>query len=264
MQERECSSVSRVLCAALVAAWLWQSPEAHSAAQLNSASAGQRVIDGPFYAARKLREFKVFGVHLSMPAAEAVEALTVAGLVPQDAVKSQIVETPYDVLANFNLPQSGGWVQLYYTKTAGHEAVISGINYWKKLPEAEGRAVDRLRAELLATYGEPTVWTQQVDEWGSLLDSALYVPARRFVDASERKMLQACGINWVCTELRDKVDCRDLLKRAGIPLLEIRFTPQTVNYQMSDYGPVYGALVRDARFRGEEPTEMACPASPPD
>jgi len=264
MQERECSSVSRVLCATLLVAWFGQSPEAHSAAQPTSPYAAQRVIEGPFYAARKLRELKVFGVHLSMPATEAVEALTVAGLVPQDAGKSQLVETPYDVLANFNLPQSGGWVQLYYTKTPGHEAVISGINYWKKLPGEEGRAVDRLRAELLAAYGEPTVWTQQVDEWGALLDSAVYVPARRFVDARERKMVQACGLNWVCTELRDKIDCRDLLKRAAIPLVEIRFTPQTVNYQMSDYGPVYGAWVRDARFRGEEPTEMACPAESPD
>jgi hypothetical protein len=262
MEERECSPIARLLCAALLAACLWQTSDVHSAEQPDSASAGQRVVEGPTYAARKLRAFKVFGVHLSMPAAEAIDALTAAGLVPQDGVKPQIVETTHDILGNFNVPQSGGWVQLHYTKISGQEAVISGINYWRKLPGEEGGAVERLRSEMLATYGEPTVWTQQVDEHGALRDSALYVTARRFVDSSERKMVQACSVNWVCTELRDKVDCRDLLKRAAMPQMEIRFAPQAVIYQMSDYGPVYGALARDARFRGEEPTEVACPATP--
>jgi hypothetical protein len=261
MQEREHSSITRLLCSALLAACLLQPSGARPAAQIASAtSEPQSVIDGPLYPARKLRAFKVFGVHLNMPATEAVEALTAAGLVPQDTVTPQITETPYDVLGNFNLPQSGGWVQLHYTKLAGNEAVISGINYWRKLPGDAGAAVDRLRAEMLSTYGAPTVWTQQVDERGALRDSALYVSARLFVDSSERRIVHACVLSWVCTELQDKVDCRDLLKRSAVPMAEIRFAPQAVIYQMSDYGPVYGALARDARFRGEEPTEAACPA----
>jgi hypothetical protein len=260
MREQECSSIARRLCAFLFSAWLLQSSEAHS--QVNSATASERVIEGPVYAAKKLRALKIFGVHLSMPAAEAKETLTAAGLVGESAAESQIVDNPYEILGNFNVPQSGGWVQLHYTKMAGHEAVISGINYWKKLPKEEGLAVDKLRTELRDTYGDPTVWTQQIDEHGGLRDNAVYVPARRFLDANERKMVQACTLNWVCTELRDNVDCRDLLKRAAAPMAEVRFAPQTVNYQMVDYGPVYGALARDARFRGEEPTEAACPAQP--
>jgi hypothetical protein len=258
MEERERSMSARMLRAVFIAACLSQLPQAHSAAQLD----GQRVLEGPSYSARKLRAFQVFGVHLSMPAAEAVAALAAAGLVRQDAVGSQLVETSIEILGNFNLPQSGGWVQLHYTKVTGHEAVISGINYWRTLPGDEGNAVTKLRAELVAAYGDPTVWTQQLDERGALRDSALYVPARRFTDASERKMLHACGLNWVCTELQDKVDCRDLLKNAGTPLVEINFGPQGAIYRLADYGLVYGALARDARFRGEEPIEAACPAPP--
>ena len=261
MREQECSSIARRLRAFLLAAWFLPSSESHS--QVDATAAGQRVIEGPVYPAKKLRALKIFGVHLSMPAAEAKETLTAAGLVAEGAAESQPVDTAYEILGNFNVPQSGGWVQLHYTKMAGHEAVISGINYWKKLPKEEGLAVDKLRAELRDTYGEPTIWTQQLDEHGGLRDSAAYVPARRFSDAGERKMALACTVNWVCTELRDNVDCRDVLKRAAAaPMAEVRFAPQTINYQMVDYGPVYGALARDARFRGEEPTEAACPAQP--
>lgn len=257
MHHRECPSIARLLCVAFFAAFLLRPPAAHS--QLNPA-AGQRVLNGPTYSMRNLRAFKVFGVHLSMPAAAAVQTLTAAGLVSQGALASQSDDTAHEILGNFNVPQSGGWVQLHFTKIPGHDAVISGINYWRKVPAADAGAVEKLRAELLGTYGEPTVWTQQVDEQGTLRDSAVYVSARRWEDANERKMVHACSMNWVCTELRDKVDCRGLLKRAGAPLMEVRFAPEAIIYQMFDYGPMYGALARDARFRGEEPAEAACPA----
>jgi hypothetical protein len=260
MEERERSISARMLRAALITACLWQPPEAHSAAQLSSIVDGQRVIEGPFYSPRKLRAFQIFGVHLSMPATEAVAALAAAGLVRQDTIGPQMVDTSSEILGNFNLPQSAGWVQLHYTKVTGHEAVISSINYWRRLPGDEGNAAEKLRAELIAAYGDPTVWTQKLDERGALRDSALYVPARRFADSSVRKMVQACGLNWVCTELQNKVDCRDLLKSSDTPFVEIHFAPQAVIYQLSDYAPVYGALARDARFRGEEPIEAACPA----
>jgi hypothetical protein len=260
MQKRVSRLGAGALLAAFFAAWLLQPSAAH--AQVNAAVGGQRVIDGPFYSPRNLRAFKVFGVHLSMPATEAIQALIASGLVPQDAIAPRFVETASEILGNFNVPQSGGWVQLHYTKIGGNDPVISGINYWRKLPTEAGGTIDRLRAELVASYGNPTVWTQQIDEQGVLRDSAAYVPARRFVDAEERKTVRACSLNWICTELRDKVDCRDLLKRAGTPMMEVRFTPQAIVYQMFDYGPVYGALARDAGFRGEEPIEAACPAPP--
>lgn len=145
-----------------------------------------------------------------------------------------------------------------YEQWPGPAATVSSFGYYRAFAPGDAPGIQQRRADLIKRFGPPSYWKQWPDSKGQMLYSAAYVPLASLLDEQTRSEVTSCMSRWACLEGQERADCRNKMKGARVPIVEISLLPQLENYSISDYEARYAELSRAPGFNGRQ-AEALCP-----
>ena len=220
-----------------------------STSNVGFAQSTPQTTEGPTYSSTEIRQLEIAGIHLGMSPRNVVDAMSARGF----------------RLRNPSGVEGGGfyesedrrvWVSVSYSNIDGQPELRSISYQILSYSAEEAAALAERRAELTALLGEPTLWTRWTNERGEIGDRFVYVPRRRLIEFLDEAT--SCYANWECVSLLEDTDCRPLIHRVRVPVIQGSFGYRSLNISIVDYAAQARELLREEKFRRRDLSQTAC------
>jgi hypothetical protein len=220
-----------------------------STSNLGFAQSAPQITEGPTYSSTEIRHVEIAGIRLGMSPQSVADAMSARGF----------------RLRNPSGVEGGGfyesddrrvWISVSYSNNDARPELQSFSYQILNYSAEEAAALAERRAELTALLGEPTLWTRWTNERGEIADQFVYVPRRRLIEFLDQA--SSCYANWECVSLLEDTDCRPLIHRVRVPVIQGSFGYRSLNISVVDYAGQARELLSDEKFQRRDLSQTAC------
>ncbi len=213
------------------------------------AQSSSQTLNGPTYSSRTIRRAEIAGIHLGMSPQSVADAMN---------ERRFRFRNPSGIegAGFYESDDQRIWLSVSYSENDDQPFVQSFIYHVVNYSAEQAAAIAERRSELLSLLGEPTLWTRWVNERGEIGDQFVYAPRRQLIE--QLAEAQSCYANWECVSMLRDVDCRPLVRRVRVPVMQGSFGHRSLSVTVTDYADEARALLGEERFRRRDLSRTAC------